>query len=109
MKEWEPKEWLIVIAFVIAGFVLFVAVIKSAEAATVTEPPAAVEFDHSNCQYPDRTTNPPDGCDNTDPCDPSTVKGGSGDCAPALEPPKPETPMSQNIETPQTCAEAVGK
>lgn len=40
----------------------------------------ASTFDHSNCQYPDRTTNPPDGCDNTDPCDPATTKGGSGDC-----------------------------
>lgn len=37
-------------------------------------------FDHSNCQYPDRTTNPPNGCDNSDPCDPANVKGGSGEC-----------------------------
>lgn len=40
----------------------------------------ADSFDHSGCQYPDRTTNPVDGCDNTDPCDPAQVKGGSGDC-----------------------------
>ena len=39
-------------------------------------------FDHSQCQYPDRTTNPADGCDNTDPCDPAQTKGGSGDCLP---------------------------
>ncbi len=39
-------------------------------------------FDHSQCQYPDRTTNPADGCDNSDPCDPAQVKGGSGDCLP---------------------------
>src|SRR5688572_5154995 len=40
-------------------------------------------FDHSLCQYPSRTTNPPDGCDNSDPCDPaSAAKGGSGECAP---------------------------
>lgn len=39
-------------------------------------------FDYSGCQYPDRTTNPPDGCDNSDPCDPANVKGGSGDCTP---------------------------
>lgn len=42
-----------------------------------------VSFDHSNCQYPDRTTNPVNGCDNTDPCDPANTKGGSGDCTPA--------------------------
>jgi len=41
-------------------------------------------FNHSGCQYPFRTTNPIDGCDNTDPCDPlSAAKGGSGDCADA--------------------------
>lgn len=51
-------------------------------------------FDHSMCQYPDRTTNPPNGCDNSDPCDPANVKGGSGDCkdnnedhAPIVTPP----------------------
>lgn len=33
------------------------------------------------CQYPARTTNPPGGCDNSDPCDPmDAVKGGSGEC-----------------------------
>lgn len=38
-------------------------------------------FNHDSCQYPTRTTNPIDGCDNTDPCDVmSAVKGGSGDC-----------------------------
>lgn len=57
----------------------------------------AVEaFDHSNCQYPYRTTNPVDGCDNSDPCDPANTKGGSGDCddadnhAPIVE--QPVTP-----------------
>jgi len=39
-------------------------------------------FDHSGCQYPDRTTNPANGCDNSDPCDPAQTKGGSGDCLP---------------------------
>lgn len=50
-------------------------------------------FDHSQCQYPTRTTNPPDGCDNSDPCDPiSAAKGGSGECA---------TPIAEPVETPQ--------
>lgn len=51
-------------------------------------------FDHSLCQYPERTTNPPDGCDNTDPCDPANVKGGSGDCAPVTT--TPTTPVTTN-------------
>ena len=53
--------------------------------------PATEPFDHSVCQYPDRTTNPPRGCDNTDPCDAATTKGGTGDCLPqsdTVEPPK---------------------
>jgi len=31
-------------------------------------------FDHSNCQYPDRWSNPVDGCDNTDPAVPECIK-----------------------------------
>lgn len=46
-------------------------------------------FDHSQCQYPNRTTNPVDGCDNTDPCDPANTKGGSGECSPATVTPAP--------------------
>lgn len=42
----------------------------------------ASNFDHSVCQYPHRTTNPPNGCDNSDPCDTlNAVKGGSGECS----------------------------
>lgn len=32
-------------------------------------------FDHSVCQYPDRLSNPVDGCDNTDPACPEIAKG----------------------------------
>lgn len=63
-------------------------------------------FDHSNCQYPDRSTNPPGGCDNTDPCDPGNTKGGSGACLPPQTPPErpippldEEKPVSHNIDT----------
>lgn len=34
----------------------------------------ATVFDHSNCQYPERWTNPADGCDNTDPAVPECTK-----------------------------------
>ncbi len=33
-----------------------------------------VRFDHSNCQYPDRWTNPANGCDNSDPAVPECIK-----------------------------------
>lgn len=31
-------------------------------------------FDHSNCQYPERWTNPANGCDNSDPAVPECIK-----------------------------------
>lgn len=31
-------------------------------------------FDHSNCQYPMRWSNPVDGCDNSDPAVPECIK-----------------------------------
>lgn len=34
-------------------------------------------FDHSNCQYPDRWSNPVDGCDNSDPAVPECIKAFS--------------------------------
>jgi len=34
-------------------------------------------FDHSNCQYPDRWSNPADGCDNSDPAVPECIKAFS--------------------------------
>lgn len=34
---------------------------------------ASAEFDHSQCQYPNRWSNPSDGCDNTDPAVPECV------------------------------------
>lgn len=64
-------------------------------------------FDHSNCQYPDRTTNPPDGCDNSDPCDPAQVKGGSGDCKDNDENHAPI--VSQPVSPAPATAECVGK
>lgn len=33
-------------------------------------------FDHSNCQYPFRKSNPVNGCDNSDPADP--IKAAKG-------------------------------
>lgn len=35
---------------------------------------APAPFDHSNCQYPDRWSNPVDGCDNSDPAVPECIK-----------------------------------
>lgn len=87
---------------IIASLVLAIAIVG----VSVALPPetrtqsAIAAFDHSTCQYPDRTTNPANGCDNSDPCDPSdAVKGGSGDCTPTYTQPtvQPPTPEPQTV------------
>lgn len=100
MKGWDAKDWIQVAGVCIFSLFVLFAIISSASAAVA---PEVVEdnrpFDHSDCQYPDRTTNPPDGCDNSDPCDPATVKGGSGECTTPEAPPSPVIPTSQNEVT----------
>lgn len=64
-------------------------------------------YDHSNCQYPERSTNPPNGCDNSDPCDPSNVKGGSGDCKDNSE--NDHEPIIEQPAIPAPAAECGGK
>lgn len=70
----------------------------------------AAQFDHAQCQYPARLSNPPDGCDNSDPACGEIIKGAER--CPADESPQvpvePENPMSQNI-TETEFTEVVGK
>lgn len=81
-----------------AGIVLTTLAVSTALPVQTRPQPASAQqtapFDHSQCQYPTRSTNPPDGCDNSDPCDPAQTKGGSGDCAttssPTVTPAQPE-------------------
>lgn len=90
---------LTVINITVCGFILMVnsnvKYVPQVTAAPVVEP---APFDHSGCQYPDRTTNPPNGCDNSDPCDPANVKGGSGDCDDVAVPPVTEPEADWPIE-----------
>lgn len=53
--------------------------VRDAEALPIA---SAASFDYSGCQYPTRTANHDGLCDNSDPCDPAQVKGGSGGCLP---------------------------
>ena len=82
---------------------LIVGISAALPAQTRTQPASASDtkpFDHSQCQYPSRTTNPPDGCDNSDPANPyCAVKGLPEACqdpaqtpAPVVEQPKPAQP-----------------
>lgn len=62
---------------VIWGFVavMFSAIYIAYAIYTNTPANAAVaDFDHSTCQYPDRWSNPKDGCDNSDPAVPECIK-----------------------------------
>lgn len=94
---------MILLAFYAAGYMVG----QQTPAATVQ----AQSFDHSQCQYPDRTSNPVDGCDNSDPCDPANVKGGDGSCKP-VEQPKPAEPVqqpTQPVTQPEQPADRCGK
>ena len=62
---------------IIAAFVLGSATTMIISAASASAPNS---FDHSQCQYPLRQSNPPNGCDNTDPARPECMKGGIEDC-----------------------------
>lgn len=73
-------------ALVVQIIILGTLLIAPAESRTQ---PAAAAFDHSNCQYPDRWSNPVDGCDNSDPAVPECIKAfsteqGEKDCIDAF-------------------------
>lgn len=63
---------------ILAGTALAIAIVgvsAAMPAQTRTQPAdAAQSFDHSNCQYPNRWSNPADGCDNSDPAVPECIK-----------------------------------
>jgi hypothetical protein len=94
MKGWNKRDYIDVIAGVAIVFFILVAIFSNASAQN--EP--AQPFDHSKCQYPYRTTNPVNGCDNSDPCDPETLKEPLGGAC--KEPQQEVNATSQNIEEP---------
>ncbi len=72
-----------VLALLILFGVLFILLRVSAVAGTPEAQPTKV-FDHTNSQYPARTTNPPNGCDNSDPACSEQIKGGECDSTKAI-------------------------
>lgn len=70
------------LAGILAVQVIVLGTLVAMPAETRTQPASASpSFDHSQCQYPARTTNPPDGCDNSDPANPyCAVKGLPENC-----------------------------
>ena len=67
----------------------------------------AQSFDHSQCQYPARATNPVDGCDNTDPACPELIKGAT--TCPADEPKEVQSPTTLPERTVVEPKEECGK
>ena len=86
-----------------------------APAETRTQPAsAAPTFDHSNCQYPDRWTNPPNGCDNSDPAVPECIKAfsteqGEKDCIAYYAAQHPEPTLVIEQPKPAPVAQCGGK
>ena len=62
---------------------------------------AQATFDHSNCQYPNRLSNPVDGCDNSDPARPECMKIGIEDCDLPYPVQPPAEPDTSAYETPE--------
>lgn len=60
---------------ILVGFALALITVSILPSSSQSQPAnAAQNFDHSNCQYPDRWSNPADGCDNSDPAVPQCIK-----------------------------------
>lgn len=87
-----------------AGIAIIVGLLIGLVAAELVKPspqPAAAAFSHANCQYPDRWTNPPNGCDNSDPAVPECIKSfnteqGEKDCIAAyVAQQQPSVPVEQ--------------
>lgn len=88
--------------FVLILFLCFIVILWAVFHSNVS----AESYDHSQCQYPQRVTNPADACDNSDPCDPiSAAKGQIGDCSTIsdektiVSPSFVDMPVSHNINT----------
>jgi len=79
-RFYKEDVWPVVVVIIVIAVLAiwgYVALVPPAGAAAA-EP---VPFDHSNCQYPERWSNPPTGCDNSDPAVPECIKGISTESA----------------------------
>lgn len=70
----KPILGAVALAFVIVGISAVLPVKTQPQPTSASQ---TVPFDHSSCQYPDRWSNPPNGCDNSDPAVPECIKAFS--------------------------------
>jgi hypothetical protein len=99
MKRYKEKAYLLLITSIIVVGLMYIAFVFITFRDIAHAVPA-IPFDHSNCQYPNRLSNPPNGCDNSDPARPECMKYGTEDC----DIPYPE-PL-EIVDTPITPSEA---
>jgi len=93
---------IILILLVLATTVIFTGMFIRTTMSSVGA--AAPAFDYSNCQYPNRESNPPNGCDNTDPARPECMKSGKENCdLPSNPSVIVEQPVKSNTVKHKTC------
>lgn len=74
------KMWQLILIMILFG-IGFLLILDKAVAAAAGILEGKQPFDHGLCQYPERLSNPVDGCDNSDPARPECVtKFGTEDC-----------------------------
>jgi hypothetical protein len=81
MARWDRVDVIPVVVMVVlaaaAAIALFFWLDRTSGVSAAAEKP----FDHSNCQYPGRWSNPPGGCDNSDPAVPECIKAATTESA----------------------------
>lgn len=65
----------VLVAIFLIAIVITWTVLLSSNSGAISQ-----SFDHSECQYPERLSNPVDGCDNSDPARPECMKFGTEEC-----------------------------
>lgn len=116
-------RWCVLIILIVLFIIFFLIGLPVQSASGDAKSPAysgagaTTTFDHSNCQYPNRWSNPVDGCDNSDPAVPECTKAwsteeGEKSCIDAFvkahQEPK-TVPVQQTPATTPTVSECGGK
>lgn len=91
----DRKDVVPVIVLIVVAAAAAIAIFFWLDSTTGVHAAAEAPFDHSDCQYPNRLSNPPDGCDNSDPARPECMKFGTEECdLPYADGSTPTNPIS---------------
>lgn len=81
MARWDREDVVPIVVMVALAAAAAIALFFWLDGSTGVSAATEKSFDHSNCQYPERWSNPPDGCDNSDPAVPECIKGITSEAA----------------------------